>query len=121
GVSAWMAWNTPNSVRLPKHITQPINTSMCVRNDGSVNAGSRHCRTGSREGMLVNMDGDLLVLCARLVTLENHAKSTRNPALFHHQIPAENLRKFRERRSLKRQRRRAYSRYLRSRFPLKAA
>src|SRR5208283_2668645 len=61
-----MAWNTPNSVRLPKHITQPINTSMCVRNDGSVNAGSRHCRIGLREGMLVNMDGDLLVLCARL-------------------------------------------------------
>ena len=36
---------------------------MCVRNDGWVNAGSRHCRTESREGMLVNMDGDLLVLC----------------------------------------------------------
>src|SRR3974390_3255666 len=92
-----MAWNTPNSVRLPKHITQPSNTSMCVRNDGSVKAGSRHCRTESREGMLVNMDGDLLVLCARLATLVNHAKSTRNPALFHYQNPSRNLRKFRYR------------------------
>jgi hypothetical protein len=46
--------------------------------------------------MLVNMDGDLLVLCARLATLVNHAKSTRNPALFHHQNPSENLRTFRQ-------------------------
>src|SRR5665648_434509 len=65
-----MVWNTPYSVRLLKHIAHPSSTSTCVWNDGWVKAGSRHCRTGSREGMLVNMDGDLLVLCSRLRRLK---------------------------------------------------
>ena len=46
-----------------------------------MNTGSRHCTTESREGMLVNMNGDLLVL-VRVVDAGKHAKFTRNPVLF---------------------------------------
>ena len=37
-----------------------------VKDDGCVKAGNRHCKTTSREDMLVNIDRVLLVLRARL-------------------------------------------------------
>jgi hypothetical protein len=40
---------------------------MCVCNKRCVKAGKRPCRTESREGMLVSTDGDLLVLCVRIL------------------------------------------------------
>jgi hypothetical protein len=47
-------WPNLELLKLPNMAQSPC---------GRVNAGSRQCKTESREDMLVNMDGNLLVLC----------------------------------------------------------
>jgi len=45
--------------------------------------------------MLVNIGGDLLVLCTRLATLETMQRIQGTPPPFHHQKSPQKLRKFR--------------------------